>query len=787
MIWCSTIVLVVLAILGTSLPLAITGKKNREQQQQKKQKAGMSPVAKDLIAENPVAAPQVLPDEPSIETVTSAPSPTAPLPTEAPVKVNPPVPAAAESSLCCPADFSGWRALEGCTGAMQCLQGQIVSNLECPAGTKWDDSQNYCSPNPFTCTAQKCMQDPSEFQSVERPQQCCPSSDFSGFRAYNSCRSFYVCVNGEVVGPTIDCPPGNIFDIRVQNCRTDVTQCPIEQDACHDGTPVASPVAAPVRAPVPQQESPVAAPVGGEMCCPTGFSGLRPLNNCRSYYQCLNGKLTGSPSTCSEGMLFDEAIQNCNWEASVSMCNVDRCGESKGGQQPKPPVAPAPVAPPRVTPAPTRTPQAAPIQPLVSPPVPPPVQSSPDLGLVREDNRMIAYLGNWQKCPTTTQLAQYSHVIIAFAVTYRYNPTKNICNPDCFIDVPPVCNNAPNTQLIQDLHRDGKRVILSFGGAGMGGSWHGDVNDCWETCFGREQQTVDRLVEIVEQLDLDGVDIDYEYFVEDNQRGSGFTKGAEAQTFLREVTLGLREKLPTGSILTHAPMDIDVTEGTDYFNLLKDVSHTLDFLMPQYYNGITRPAALGFNDGRSNVVPLSGHFNAIVNQFFNGDATRLVTGFCISDCATTMSNADGESAADVMTQIAEVHPCHGGAFFWVVERDEGGGWSQTVNKAMDPTRGCSGAPVVIQKQPTPSPTFTSAPTITMAPSNKPVPEPKQCCPNGFSGFRGFRSCTHYYRCLDGNIIGTTGECPFGTIFDDRAQNCNWESEVPTCIEDLCLQ
>jgi len=65
--------------------------------------------------------------------------------------------------------------------------------------------------------------------------------------------------------------------------------------------------------------------------------------------------------------------------------------------------------------------------------------------------------------------------------------------------------------LINDLRSQGKKVILSFGGAGMGGSWAGDVNDCWEYCFGREKQVVNRLVKIVGEMNLDGVDIDYEY------------------------------------------------------------------------------------------------------------------------------------------------------------------------------------------------------------------------------------------------------------------------------------
>eukprot|EP00538_Stauroneis_constricta_P002134 CAMPEP_0119553830 /NCGR_PEP_ID=MMETSP1352-20130426/6489_1 /TAXON_ID=265584 /ORGANISM="Stauroneis constricta, Strain CCMP1120" /LENGTH=111 /DNA_ID=CAMNT_0007600313 /DNA_START=149 /DNA_END=481 /DNA_ORIENTATION=- len=111
--------------------------------------------------------------------------------------------------------------------------------------------------------------------------------------------------------------------------------------------------------------------------------------------------------------------------------------------------------------------------------------------------------------------------------------------------------------MMQDLHDAGVKVILSFGGAGMGGSWASSVDDCWEHCFGREDQVVDRLVNLVNEMDFDGVDVDYEYYFEDDQNGSGFSKGDEAQYFLTHVTNGLREKLPSDSIVTHAPMDID--------------------------------------------------------------------------------------------------------------------------------------------------------------------------------------------------------------------------------------
>ena len=85
----------------------------------------------------------------------------------------------------------------------------------------------------------------------------------------------------------------------------------------------------------------------------------------------------------------------------------------------------------------------------------------------------------------------------------------------------------------------------------MRGSWAG----------GRETQVVTQLTEIVNGMGLDGVDIDYEYFYEDNQNGSGFKEGAEAQKLLADITVGLRNSLPEGSEITHAP------SGTGYLVL----------------------------------------------------------------------------------------------------------------------------------------------------------------------------------------------------------------------------
>jgi hypothetical protein len=279
---------------------------------------------------------------------------------------------------------------------------------------------------------------------------------------------------------------------------------------------------------------------------------------------------------------------------------------------------------------------------------------------------------------------------------------------------------------------------------------------------------------------LDGVDIDYEYFYEDDQNGSGFTKGAQAITFLSDVTVGLRNNLPVGSIVTHAPMDIDMLPGTAYFDMLQSISYTLDFLMPQYYNGVTRPAADGFQNSNAGQMATSVHYQTLVDMFFGGDATRMVFGFCISDCIFTASNASPNQAAAVMVSVGDSYDCHGGAFFWAAQHDGGGLWSSSVNSAMDANRGCSGGIDPVEKTPTPAP---GVPVPTPSPVVNPIQ--RQCCANNFSGNRAFNDCKSFYQCVFGSVVGAPTLCSAGLLFDAQLQICNWEDAVTSCAVETC--
>jgi len=406
-----------------------------------------------------------------------------------------------------------------------------------------------------------------------------------------------------------------------------------------------------------------------------------------------------------------------------------------------------------------------------------------------DDSRLVAYLGNWQPCPTTDQVMHYTHIVIAFAVSYTWSPSKNQCSSTCYISTPPICNNDPNQNIVKEWQNAGKKVILSFGGAGMGGSWAHDVNDCWEYCFNREAEVANRLTDIVDELGLDGVDIDYEYFHEDNQNGSGFSKGAEAQHFLKDLTMRLRSSLPEGSELTHAPMDSDVVPGTGYYDVLMEVAPSLDFLMPQYYNGDTRPSVDGIDGTGTGKISALSHYSNLVEDLFQGDATKMIFGFCISDCGGTGSNANGAQAATVMNDLRDYYECNGGAFFWVAHHDTNGHWSSTIDVAIQTSSGCSHDPTVpTTSPPTPLPAPTSAPVITSAPTQMPTSSESQnmmCCPPTYTGLQAYDSCGKYHHCVDGVVIGNALPCADGTLFDNDLQICNWADQVAHCNTMSC--
>jgi hypothetical protein len=146
--------------------------------------------------------------------------------------------------------------------------------------------------------------------------------------------------------------------------------------------------------------------------------------------------------------------------------------------------------------------------------------------------------------------------------------------------------------------------------------------------------------------------------------------------------------------ITHAPMDIDVSRpDSKYYQILKNRRDDLDFLMPQMYNGVTRPVIDGIDGVGAGSMSAVNLFGNLVNDLFNSEPHKVVFGFCISDCSGTGSNADGQDAVQVMSDLKSYNggefSCMGGAFFWVAQHDIGGSWSDQVLGEVSLTAGCS--------------------------------------------------------------------------------------------------
>ena len=171
----------------------------------------------------------------------------------------------------------------------------------------------------------------------------------------------------------------------------------------------------------------------------------------------------------------------------------------------------------------------------------------------KKEKRIVAYVPNWVACPPASQLQHYTHAMVAFLVTYpSYIENGDNCGSarTCTVQKAPGCGGKTMKKMVSDLHDMGLKVILSFGGAGMGGSWDSSVDKCWDHCLGKVDSLVDQLHDVMVSSGADGLDVDYEYWTND----------AKYVTFLTDLVVKLDRKMGNRVLLTHAPMDVDLCD-----------------------------------------------------------------------------------------------------------------------------------------------------------------------------------------------------------------------------------
>ena len=137
---------------------------------------------------------------------------------------------------------------------------------------------------------------------------------------------------------------------------------------------------------------------------------------------------------------------------------------------------------------------------------------------------------------------------------------------------------------IQLLQSAGKNVLISVGGeVKTDPASTGWTSAKYKTCSGKVPGLVEQIVSWVESTGADGVDIDFE----DSDAFTG-KAGYDGITFLSELTSGLHQALPSGSIITHAPQtpywDKNSLYKAAYCNLDSQVGSSIAWYNNQFYN-----------------------------------------------------------------------------------------------------------------------------------------------------------------------------------------------------------
>jgi chitinase len=167
--------------------------------------------------------------------------------------------------------------------------------------------------------------------------------------------------------------------------------------------------------------------------------------------------------------------------------------------------------------------------------------------------RIIGYAADWEGALNPAQLPHLTHINYAFLLPNADGSLKEIANPWILEDI------------VRRAHEKDVQVLISIGGWGTDKEFEA-LAASPET----RQRFVEAVVEFVEQYDLDGADVDWEYPEANSASADNFTA----------LMTELRKQLPPGKLLTAA---VAVGENAD--GVKADVFKAVDFLNVMAYDG----------------------------------------------------------------------------------------------------------------------------------------------------------------------------------------------------------
>lgn len=292
------------------------------------------------------------------------------------------------------------------------------------------------------------------------------------------------------------------------------------------------------------------------------------------------------------------------------------------------------------------------------------------------------------------QLFPYAtHIMVAFATNYYWDsnigshgnntPPQN-CST-CIHFATPVGYDS-HQDFITAAHQHGCKVLMSYGGAGMGCCPTTNTlgKTGWALCKdGTAQTLIDCMkhpdkyaVEIPKGCSdsgtmgkfsstdkpYDGIDLDYEIHLDDS------TTGTDGILYNLTQALGTQfSTMKPKPLLTHVPMNYFFEGTSKYAKMLSALHKYIDFISIQYYNGPPYP-----QDCTKDCSKCCINFKAAVAAM--GDASKVVPLVCnegTTGCSWTATGGSNTNPNMTVSQLCcmynALNPNFGGLGFWAVQ------------------------------------------------------------------------------------------------------------------------
>ena len=250
---------------------------------------------------------------------------------------------------------------------------------------------------------------------------------------------------------------------------------------------------------------------------------------------------------------------------------------------------------------------------------------------------VVAYLPSW-KMPYTPDWEKITHLCLAFGIV----------QPDGSLNTTEV---SKNTTVIQNARKNKVKVLLSIGGGGSTNFTQAITDPAKRT------RLIAALDQVMKDLDLDGIDVDYEEW----EGGEG---GASAGDLIKRAALEstyqeLRAKIGQDKLITAAVNADWDDQGWGYYNCFNNTMHQyLDFVSLMVYDQ-TGPWS------GSNVGPHSSwdFFEHAANHWLNNrklPKKKLVMGVpfygYLFQSADNAEGAEAVAYKDILAQYPTENP-----------------------------------------------------------------------------------------------------------------------------------